>query len=137
MTETARSTFPSIPQPEKPYPIKPHTPSLVFYHKQTCRTGAIFCLRGRDYCKRSGGNDGNQSREGIFGGFGPHLFLAGPTMEGRKVEQILKALVVNHLLMRGKEKQGARMKLFSVQGCMVYWVSGRGGQHSCQPHLSC
>lgn len=79
--------FPSTKQPQKPYPIKPHTPSHVLRHEQTCKTGPIFRLRARDYCKRSGGKDDSQKGEGDVAVWA-HLFL-GKSMEGgRKAEQI-------------------------------------------------
>lgn len=99
--------FPSTKQPQKPYPIKPHTSSHALHHEQTCKTGAIFRLRGRDYCKRSGGKDDSQKGRVLGRGmwrFGPHLFLANSMKGGRKAEQIHQALVVNQLLMREKEK---------------------------------
>lgn len=55
--------FPNTEQPQKPYPIKPHTPSHVLCHEQTRKTGAIFRLRARDYRKRSGGKDDSQKAE--------------------------------------------------------------------------
>lgn len=76
--------FPSTAQPQKPDPIKPHTLSRVLRHEQTCKTGAIFRLRARDYCKRSGGKDDSQKGEAVWA----HLFLTKSMKGGRKAEQI-------------------------------------------------